>query len=357
MCAMRGEGGANVLVTGGNPQRGPGGAVRSSNHERTQYAATVRRVSRASPSMASYEAMVQNGSAIPGLTSSSVATIQSQYNRALFTQVFGPRVQQSLNGTGTNPNTVITPALSNDLTALSILLQVKKILNTPPLILLINPSSMNTQYAKVSQFQERSRKGYIYQAWGEEQVKISFTFKIGAYVVGKSSPTQRAVSGVQRASRRDSASFQQLMTMLTIFQSGGYIQDTVSHSKANLMIGNIAIEYDQKTYVGHFDTFSFSESEEQQHGGLEFEMEFTAIRIFDHAESVVDVQAMNSPSNPFNTRTQGRGTVTNRGQNLAQFFTAPTVGGSNLPPQPWAGARVVTDQGVTTPTIVSRRRT
>lgn len=356
--AILGDNGSTTLITGVNPQRGPGtgGSIRESNREQTQYSTTIQGVSSAPASMSSYEALVHNGGAIPGLTSTSVATLTSKYNNALFTQVFGPTVQQSLNGSGNTQNTTITPAMSNDLSALSILLQVKRLMAVPPLLMLINPTSMSVQYAKIAQFQERSRKGYIYQAWGEELIKISFSFTIGAYYTGNPSGAPNLPSGMQRASRRDSASFQQLMSMLTIFQSAGYIQDTIQKSKAHLMIGNIAIEYDQRTYVGHFDTFSFSEEENQQNGGLQFEMEFTAIRIFDHAESLPTVSAMNAPSNPFNTSGAGRGTISRSGaQGSAQILTAPTIGvnGTTTPAQPWAGA-TVTDRGVT-PSILTRR--
>lgn len=353
-----GQGDMNVLSPGNVPTRGApeSGGVRSSNRDVTTYSTSIRGVSDTPAALRSYQGLVHAGLAIPGLTTTSVATIQSAYNQALFTQVFGPTVRASLTGTPGDRPTVITPFMANDLSALSILLQVKQIMAVPPLILLINPQSMRVQYGKIAQHQERSRYGYIYQAWGEELVKIGFTFKIGAYVTGgggRGNP-----SGVQRASRANSASFQQLQNMLTIFQSGGYIQDTLYNSRAHLLVGNIAIEYDQKTYVGHFDTFSFTEAEEQQNGGLEFEMDFTAIRVFDHAESPSTVTPLTGPSVPGGSF-KGRGTISRAGnQGGGQFLSAPTIGfgATNPPPQPWSGA-TVTDQGVQpAPGIVTSRR-
>lgn len=349
----------NVLTSGVNPQRGPGygGTILESNRDLVNYSATVRGVSVAPPSQVSYAAMVAAGKGIPGLTTTTTASIRDRYNQALNAQVFGPTVQRSLNGTRSNPTATITPALSNDLSALSILLQVKQLMSVPPLLLLINPQSMSTTHTKIAQFQERSRKGYIYQAWGEELVKISFTFKIGAYAVG--SGGSRKPSGIQRASRLDSASFQQLQTLLSMFQSNGYIQDVVGHSKAHLMVGNIAIEYDQNVYVGHFDTFSMTEEEGQQNGGLQFDMEFTAIKVFDLAQPTTSVSPLSSPANPLNNqRGTGRGTIQRSGSTSGiQVITAPTIGiqGSNVPPQPWAGS-TVTDQGVVTPPNVLNSR-
>lgn len=354
-----GNNGADTLLTGLNPQRGPGtgGTIRESNRESTAYATTISSVAIAPEAQSSYKSLLHNGNAIPGLSETSVTTLSSRYNSATFTQLFGPAVQSAVRGTTNGQETVVVPAMANDLTALSILLQVKRLMAVPPLIMLINPESMSIQNTKIAQFQERTRNGYIYQAWGEELLKLSFTFRIGAYTVGNPSQNPNLPSGVQRASRRDSAAFQQLTTMLTIFQSAGYIQDTVQKSKANLMVGNIAIEYDQKSYVGHFDTFSFSEDETQQHGGLQFELEFTAIKVFDHAEAATVVSPLSGPSNPGSGGF--RGSLSRTGNTAsAQFFTAPTIGieGSNVPAQPWAGASV-TDEGITTPeTIRTRRR-
>lgn len=356
--AILGGGDDNILSSGMNPQRGAGagGTIRESNRDQVAYAATVHGVAQESDSYGSYQALVSAGGALPGLSSTSFTTIQARYNQALFAQVFGPAVQRSLNGTGTRPTATITPALTNDLTALSILYQVKQMLDTPPLLLLINPQSMTRQHAKIAQFQERTRMGYLYQAWGEELLKINFTFRIGAYVVGGRG--QRGPSGVSRAGRRDSAAYQQLMAILSIFQNSGYIQDSVGHSKAHLMIGNIAIEYDQNVYIGHFDTFNLTEAEDAQNGGLQFDMDFTAIKVYDLSTPALQVQPMTSPANPYRARNQSRGSLVSGSTAGIQVLSAPSFGvsGSAIPPQPWAGA-TLTDEGVVPGVTNSRRRT
>lgn len=344
--SILGEGNENVLVNQPVPVTGP---VRESNRDRVSYATAIRGVATQPASTSSYDQMVNLGSAIPGLSSTSVSTIQARYNSARFTQVFGETVR-SATGQGSS---VITPYLANDITALSVLLQIKAMASTPPLLMLINPMSMTTQYAKVAQHQERSRMGFIYQAWGEELVKLSFTFKTGAYITGGGG--SRSPSGVQRASRRDSASFQQLMMVLTLFKNGAYVHDVTYGSMAYPMVGNLAIEYDGKVYVGHPDTFSFSESEEQQNGGVEFEMEFTAIRVFDVGRPNPVIQPMRSPTDPY-TAGRSRGTISRSGtQSGAQFFTAPVVGGDQSPPQPWSNT-AVTNDGVVPSIVTSRRR-
>lgn len=345
--SILGEGNENVLLNSPTPTTP--GAARENSRDRVSYATAIRGVASEPASLSSYDQMVRLGNAIPGLSTTSVATIQSRYNSARFTQVFGPTVQRATGREGTN---VITPYMANDITALSVLLQIKAMASVPPILMLINPMSMTTQYAKVAQFQERSRMGHIYQAWGEELVKLSFTFKTGAYVTGGGGP--RSPSGYQRASRRDSASFQQLMMVLTLFKNGAYVHDTTQGSLAYPMVGNIALEYDGKVYVGHPDTFSFSESEEQQGGGIEFEMEFTAIKTFDLGRSNSTVQPLTSPTAPYPVG-RARGTLSRTpSEGSAQFLTAPSVGGDLAPPQPWSNTAVTSDGVV--PSVVSSRR-
>ena len=344
--SILGDGNSDVLFNQPSSTDDP---VRGTNRDRVSYATAIRGVATQPPSLASYDQMVNLGSAIPGLSTTSVATIQSRYNSARFTQVFGDTVR-SATGQGSS---VITPYMANDITALSVLLQLKAMASTPPLLMLINPMSMTTQYAKIAQHQERSRMGFIYQAWGEELTKISFTFKIGSYITGGGG--SRSPSGVQRASRRDSASFQQLMMVLTLFKNGAYVHDIAYGSMAYPMVGNLAIEYDGKVYVGHPDTFSFSESEEQQNGGIEFEMEFTAIRTFDVGRANSDVQPLRSPTDPYSGG-RPRGTISRSGSaSEAQVFTAPTIGGNQAPPQPWSNT-ALTDEGVVPSIVTTRRR-
>jgi hypothetical protein len=261
--------------------------------------------------------------------------------------------------------TQIIPAVTNDATALSILLQLKQIMTIPPLVLYINPSSFTVSHSKIAQFQERSRYGYIYQAWGNDLEKLSVSCTIGAFIAGKSTPSQQVASGVQYASKRDSASYQQLMAVLSFYQSNGNIQDTVSNatgrrSRANLMVGNLAIEYDQNVYVGHMDSFSYAEEETLQGGGLKFDFEFTAVRVFDFASQRSSIAPENAPGsnfyNPSASNAPSSGSRLSRtftGSGPTQFFTAPTVGGST-PAQPWSGAAVSTPTA--TGSVITSRR-
>jgi hypothetical protein len=326
---------------------------------RTDYAGAIRGLNqRRSASEATYQDDVNRGTAIPGLSAASARDIDEFVSNSARNQAISRNVPAS-------SHLRIVPALSNDAAALSILLQLKQMMDIPPICLYINPTNFTVSHAKIAQFQERSRYGYIYQAWGEELTKVSFSCQIGAFIAGRGSRTQTGVaSGVQYASKRDSASFQQLMSVFGLYQSSGYIQDTTANStgrrsRANLLVGNTSIEYDQTVYVGHMDSFSYSEEETIQNGGIKFDIEFTAVKVYDVAQPKSSISPENSPSNFYNPSSGfspsggSRLSRTFLGTGPTTFLTAPTIGGA--PAQPWSGAAVGLPSE--TGSVITTRRT
>lgn len=166
------------------------------------------------------------------------------------------------------------PAVADLRVAVDIATQLKTIYTTPPLVLLINPASLSIAYNKIQAYQDRSRFGYIFQAWGEDQPKLSISAKCGAFISGG--------RGVQWASRRDSASWQNLMTAFQFYQNNGYIYDTVGKSNAHHLVGALSIRYDQWIYFGSMQTLSYNlEDSSTMHGGVTFEMEFVVSAMVD----------------------------------------------------------------------------
>lgn len=321
---------STTLQTQRNPLRAPPSAtVRSDNRDGFTYSQGQESV-RVNPSgRTAYDRLVDTGNAVPGLTKASTQALEQAYNQAQFQQVFGPTVQNVTHPPQSTRTNNVTPAVTNDTSALSLAVQIKQLSEVPPLLLLVNPSSMKVDYTKVAQFQSRNRYGYHYEAWGEEMAKLSFTFKIGAYTAGLQNVTQRGsvVSGVQRASRNDSAAFQQLQTLLAMFQGATYLQDTENHTRAFPLVGNLAIEYDQMVYVGHMENFSFQEDEQKQHGGLEISVDFVANRVYDVSEPSSDIRPMTNPNKP--SRSRGSFLRGGNGNNGLSFFTVPNVGGNS----------------------------
>ena len=184
--------------------------------------------------------------------------------------------------------------------------------------LLINPEQLNYSYGTIQNYSERNRYGYIFQRWGEQQVRLSVSGKTGAFIsgakslVGGTNQIQNfgglgapsagglqqtpVVTGVQWASKRDPASWQNLMSLLTFYRNNGYIYDSLEATEAHLFIGSIAIDYDQNTWIGHFENFEWQFDEQKQGGGIEFSFEFIADFIFDNAQQEFQVLPIASPT-------------------------------------------------------------
>jgi len=173
------------------------------------------------------------------------------------------------------------------MTAADIAWQLSTVLNAPPLVLLINPTSMEITYTKVQQFQDRTRYGFLFQAWGEEQPKITFSARCGAFVTGG--------KGVQYASKRDSRAWQNLMNAFHFYKNNGYIYDTIGKSNAHLFVGALSIHYDQMVYYGNMESFGWGYDENNQLGGVEFSIEFTVTAMLDTAQQKFVVTPMKSP--------------------------------------------------------------
>lgn len=200
---------------------------------------------------------------------------------------------------GTDVRSVLT-----DLTTVAdIRYQLEAMMQTPPLTLLINPESMAIAYVSTQQYSNRSRSGFIFERWGEAQPTISFSGSTGAWAAGQnparsfgSSQTETvSPTGVQFATKRDSAAFQNFISLYQFYRNNGYIYDTITGSEAHLYIGAIAIDYDQWTYVGHIDSFEYSYDDQNPHN-IKWSMNFTVGKMIDHAQSPIMVLPESSPT-------------------------------------------------------------
>jgi hypothetical protein len=218
-----------------------------------------------------------------------------------------------------NNGNIGQPAIADVYTAIDIASQLSAMVNTPPLVLLINPTTMAMAYNKIQQYQERTRYGFVLQAWGEDQPKMSITARCGAFVSGE--------RGVQFASRRDSVAWQNLMNAFQMFRNAGYIHDTVGKSNAHHMIGSLSIRYDGWIYYGNMETFTFTVDEEHMNGGIEFSMDFVVSAMVDTGQSTFVVSPMKSPTvSPSDPRYQG---MVNQSQNTAGEFSVGTDANGN----------------------------
>jgi len=253
-----------------------------------------------------------------GSTASEASNAANSFRRALTQTIITPAFYSEaeyltdLNATlsagrvlQTTMGTESRAVLADNVTVADIRYQVEKMLQTPPLTLFINPTDMNITYTAIQQYSQRTRHGKIFERWGEDLPKISISGSTGAWCAGAdpsaamgfpSAGGQNSVAtGVQFASKRDSAAFQQFISLYHLYRNNGYIYDTIEESQAMLFVGAVAIDYDQMTYVGNIGSFEYS-YEEDDPNRIQWSMEFTVGRMYDHAESPVLVTPESSPS-------------------------------------------------------------
>jgi hypothetical protein len=227
----------------------------------------------------------------------------------------------------------IRTTLTDAMTAMDIAAQVAAMLNTPPLTMLINPTSMNITYSGIQSYQDRGREGFIFQRWGEDQPTIKFSGQTGAFIAGESTGgirnasiqafreegTTQTATGVQFASKRNSASFQNFQALYQIYRNNGYIYDRIGKSEANLAIGAISISYDQWVYVGHIESFDYAYDTSQIHA-IEWSMEFKVDVMYDVSQTPSVVMPLTAPTP--NPSSPGRTTLgsANRGNSAGGWF-------------------------------------
>lgn len=258
---------------------------------------------------------------------------QAQSKRAVLEQSFAAGKELIL----ANGATRQTNVLADKLTAQDMAIQIERILNAPPLTLLINPNSMSVTYNTVQKFTDRTRTGFVFQRWGEAQANISFSGSSGSFIAGEniqqafpSKQYTNTPTGVQWASKKNSAAYQNFMALYLFYRNNGYIYDTVGNTNAHLAIGAVAIDYDQMTYVGHIESFNYDYKQESPHR-IEWSMEFICDRMFDTAGQPYGIGPMNSPipnpatggvsskpSPPFTGNSGGLGNPTGSSQSYAQ---------------------------------------
>ena len=290
---------ASPVVVGGKKKGMEYGAILSGN---TSFSAA-----RANLSTASYtQISSQSGSVEETITKNATSAMMNRSGD-------GSRITTL---TGDTPVKLGQPAIADVYTAVDIAMQLSAVLNTPPLVLLINPESMVMNFTKVQQYSDRTRYGYVFHQWGEEQPRMSVTAKCGAFVSGG--------RGVQYASKRDSASWQNLMNAFHMYKNNGYIHDTVGGSNAHHFVGALSIHYDQWIYYGNLQSMSHEENEaDTQMGGVTFTMEFVVNAAVDTAQASKVVTPMRAPTpSPSDPRYSG---MQNRGSNQAWTFS---VGGN-----------------------------
>lgn len=233
-------------------------------------------------------------------------------------------------------NTFIS-TLADAFQAADVALQLQRILAAEPLTLLVNPTEMSIQFTKIQNYQSRTRYGYEFESWGEDQPTISISGTTAGFVAGavnitspfgaQVSSSNSSVSGYQEAARRDSAAWQNFVSLYHFYRNNGYIYDTINRSEAHLFVGSVAIDYDQWTYVGSIESFSYRVEAESPHK-VTFDLEFRVSRRYDRSASASTVMPQRSPTSPRTPLFGSSGTslnnqLTTSGSNHSELSQTP----------------------------------
>lgn len=233
--------------------------------------------------------------------SDSIATASQSILSVMGDPVSGTATLEAFVTTGqffTDADATFVSSIADAFQAADIMLQVKRMLEAEPLTLLVNPTDMSIQYTKIQSFQSRTRQGFVFEAWGEDLPTVSFSGTTAGFVAGAvdvSNPygaqqtgEATSVTGYQEAAKRDSAAWQNFMSLYHFYKNNGYIYDTINKSQAHLFIGSVSIDFDQWTYKGHIDSFSFRFEEGSPHK-VGFDMEFRVDKMYDRSAATSTV--------------------------------------------------------------------
>ena len=165
--------------------------------------------------------------------------------------------------------------------------------NTPPLRLLVNPTSFKISSEKIISDGNFTRQGPIIEHWGEQQDKLDISGKIAAFFAIDSQPSPNIENlgggpGLTRVARQYSASYQNFLSLYLLYRNNGglYVnttQDTATRNSNLLsrlsLVGSVYIFYDNVLYIGSFDSFSITETDTAPYT-LEYSAQFTVRATF-----------------------------------------------------------------------------
>jgi hypothetical protein len=189
---------------------------------------------------------------------------------------------------------------------------INQMASTPPLRLLVNPRSFKNSMEKIISDGNWGRNGPIIEHWGENLDKIEGAGKIAAFYAldVQQTPINGSACwpGLTRTARNYSASYQNFLSLYLIYRSnaGLWTQDYINPSYSSseqwsgplnlAMLGSVYIYYDNLLYIGSFDTFTISESDEAPFS-LEYSFTFTVRAWFELDQQQDPELAWNAPVN------------------------------------------------------------
>ncbi len=212
---------------------------------------------------------------------------------------------------------------------------IQQMAQTPPLRMLVNPTSFKPAQEKVIADGSYGRNGPIVEHWGEQQTKITGSGKLAGFyamdIGGSREGAAGSSPGLTRMARNFSQSYQNFLSLYLIYRNNGTIwleEFYRSNPQANnlALVGSVYIYYDNVLYIGSFDSLNVNESDDKPFT-LEYDFAFTVRAQFD-------LDRIPDPLEQFG--------------NASLFATTlPSVASRSIP----TDSSVTNPQPVTTPTI------
>ena len=136
--------------------------------------------------------------------------------------------------------------------------QISLIQSIPALIMLVNPSEFTRNYEQTTD-PVKTRSGYAINMWLEKPVSISAK----GVTAGQYAFRSDGSGGLSSLNRIQSVSYQNLMSLVSIFKNNGNIFTDTSFGDGNagipLISMSVYIYYDNHIYIGSFDDFSITD--------------------------------------------------------------------------------------------------
>ena len=155
-------------------------------------------------------------------------------------------------------------------------------MNTPPLRMLVNPTSFSVKGEKIVSDGGWVRNGkHVVEHWGDQQEKISASGKVAGFyaidVLNALGP------GLSRGARNYSQAWQNFQSLTMFYKNNGRLHTldaTTNNSALNLaMVGSIYLYYDGILYLGSFDSLGITETDTAPHT-VEYSFEFSVRAAF-----------------------------------------------------------------------------
>lgn len=155
--------------------------------------------------------------------------------------------------------------------------QIDAIKNTPGLLLMVNPSEFTRTFEASVDGSTKGRSGNIVHVWLEKPTSMNCSgVTAGQYVV---SPDGNG--GITGQLRVYSASYQNLLSLLSIYKTNGIIYSGSEGQSGIAQLGySVFIYYDNFIYVGSFDSFEIQDSDQKPHN-MAYSFKFNVRYFFD----------------------------------------------------------------------------